>query len=308
MVDPSDVLLEAVARPIRAYLRARKDTVRCIVTSLTDENSGTYYHSLSQATNPWIEPCVMMKVALDNPYLPGPPFARWFSYLAHLPLPCDAGDLHEELRRQEAGALEQGVDSDDEEGGPGEDWQPPSHDAYARCASLPSVYSPRFMMGLPPFGLRPHFHEGSRVLDNQYTASKWAYGYQRILEGSSLCVSLSCSLLSSRRRGDILSLLVSIYGSKELFVSEYRLMLADRLLTRRTHDTDREVQNLELLKLRFGEASLHHCEIMIRCVSLLPSTHRCKSRYPSSVPPQPLSYTCCCRCVCDAGMWTTRSA
>jgi anaphase-promoting complex subunit 2 len=54
VVDPSDVLLEAVARPIRAYLRARKDTVRCIVTSLTDENSGTYHNSLSQPTSLWI--------------------------------------------------------------------------------------------------------------------------------------------------------------------------------------------------------------------------------------------------------------
>jgi anaphase-promoting complex subunit 2 len=40
VLDPSDVLLEAVAKPVRAYLQARKDTVRCIVTSLTDENSG----------------------------------------------------------------------------------------------------------------------------------------------------------------------------------------------------------------------------------------------------------------------------
>lgn len=45
-VDPTDVLLEAVARPIRAYLRARKDTVRCIVTSLTDENSGACHSAL----------------------------------------------------------------------------------------------------------------------------------------------------------------------------------------------------------------------------------------------------------------------
>ena len=33
-----------------------------------------------------------------------------------------------------------------------------------------------------------------------------------------------------RKGGDILSMLISIYGSKDLFVSEYRLMLADKLL------------------------------------------------------------------------------
>ena len=32
------------------------------------------------------------------------------------------------------------------------------------------------------------------------------------------------------------------------------------------HETTHEVKNLELLKLRFGETSLHHCEIMLRDV------------------------------------------
>ncbi|CAN0338597.1 unnamed protein product, partial [Scytosiphon promiscuus] len=70
----------------------------------------------------------------------------------------------------------------------------------------------------------------------------------------------------NRGGGDILSMLVSIYGSKELFVTEYRLMLADKLVNNLAYDTDREVQNLELLKLRFGETSMHHCEIMVRDV------------------------------------------
>jgi anaphase-promoting complex subunit 2 len=64
--------------------------------------------------------------------------------------------------------------------------------------------------------------------------------------------------------GDILSILVSIYGSKELFVDEYRLMLADKLLANLDFDTDKEVHTLELLKLRFGELSMRNCEIMIK--------------------------------------------
>eukprot|EP00904_Undaria_pinnatifida_P000085 jgi/Undpi1/10077/HiC_scaffold_28.g12531.m1 len=70
----------------------------------------------------------------------------------------------------------------------------------------------------------------------------------------------------SRGGGDILSMLVSIYGSKELFVTEYRLMLADKLVNNLAYDTDKEIQNLELLKLRFGESSMHHCDIMVRDV------------------------------------------
>ncbi|CBN77335.1 Putative subunit of the Anaphase Promoting Complex Putative subunite of the Anaphase Promoting Compl [Ectocarpus siliculosus] len=41
-------------------------------------------------------------------------------------------------------------------------------------------------------------------------------------------------------------------------------MLADKLVGNLSYDTDKEVQNLELLKLRFGETSMHHCEIMVR--------------------------------------------
>lgn len=41
-----DVLLETVAGPVRLYLQGRKDTVRCIVGSLTDENSGDLYEEL----------------------------------------------------------------------------------------------------------------------------------------------------------------------------------------------------------------------------------------------------------------------
>lgn len=64
--------------------------------------------------------------------------------------------------------------------------------------------------------------------------------------------------------GDILSMLVSIYGSKELFVNEYRVMLADKLLANLDFNTDKEVHTLELLKLRFGEMSMRNCEIMIK--------------------------------------------
>ena len=35
-LDPSGVTLESVSEPVRAYLKARSDTVRQIVTSLTD--------------------------------------------------------------------------------------------------------------------------------------------------------------------------------------------------------------------------------------------------------------------------------
>jgi anaphase-promoting complex subunit 2 len=58
-----------------------------------------------------------------------------------------------------------------------------------------------------------------------------------------------------RKSGDIIGLLVDIYGSKELFINEYRTMLAEKLLGKSSYDTEREMHALELLKIRFGETS-----------------------------------------------------
>jgi anaphase-promoting complex subunit 2 len=159
VIDPSDRLLQVVAEPVRSYLRQRQNTVRCIITSLTDSEVG--------------------------------------------------GDLYDELRRQDVRPLEHGgADSDDEEEPPDMNWTPP-----------------------PPISKERG--------DFLATGTK----------GTS---------------GDILSMLVSIYGSKDLFVNEFRLMLADKLLANLTFDTDQEVHTLELLKLRFGDVSMRSCEIMIK--------------------------------------------
>lgn len=40
-IDPAHVFLEAVGEPIREYLRGRKDTIKCIVTMLTDGTGGS---------------------------------------------------------------------------------------------------------------------------------------------------------------------------------------------------------------------------------------------------------------------------
>lgn len=69
------------------------------------------------------------------------------------------------------------------------------------------------------------------------------------------------------RTADIISMVVDIYGSKDLFVSEYRNLLADRLLTQLDFTPDKEIRNLELLKLRFGENLLHNCEVMLKDIS-----------------------------------------
>jgi anaphase-promoting complex subunit 2 len=151
VVDPSDLLLNFLAVPVREYLLSRKETVRCIVESLTNGKDS---------------------------------------------------DLHSELRR--GGSLEYGADSDDEDGGPGQDWTP-----VRRSPDL------------------PEFGSGARGID-------------------------------------VLALLVSLYGSTDVFVSEYRTLLAGKLLANLSYYSDHEVATLELLKIRFGEEPLHSCEVMLR--------------------------------------------
>lgn len=158
--DPSDCLLDTAAEEVRAYLRGRSDTVRCIMTSLMDDQADS--------------------------------------------------DLYEELQRHDAIPLDQAqYDSDDDDDPPDLNWTP-----------APSKYYQRV----------------SGVMDNRKVD----------------------------KNADLLAMMVRIYGSNDLFVDEYRLMLADKLLATTDFDTEKDIHNLELLKIRFGEMSMRQCEIMIK--------------------------------------------
>lgn len=151
-IDPSGVILETVTKPVKNYLRNREDTVRSVVSSLTEEGAG-----------------------------------------------CE---LSEELAKY-AGEPNNDDDTDDK----WDDWVPDPVDADPKVNS------------------------------------------------------------SDRKANDIISMLVNVYGSKELFVNEYRTLLADRLLAQSAINTEREIRYLELLKLRFGESQLHFCEVMLKDIS-----------------------------------------
>ncbi|KAA8529399.1 hypothetical protein F0562_033802 [Nyssa sinensis] len=166
-IDPAGVFLEAVGEPIREYLKGRKDTIKCIVTMLTDGTGG-------------------------NPSGPG-----------------NTGDsLLEELNRDEENQENTGVDddinTDDKQAWiNAQHWEPDPVEA-------------------DPL-------KGSR----------------------------------SRRKVDILGMIVGIIGSKDQLVNEYRVMLAEKLLNKSDYDIDSEIRTLELLKIHFGESSMQRCEIML---------------------------------------------
>lgn len=155
VLDRSGVLLDLVCEPVRKYLRSRDDTVRCIVSNLTEDGNS---------------------------------------------------ELSDELTKGQPLVLDESCSNDDCIGSDWESWQPDPVDAE-------------------PF---------------KSTRS---------------------------RSSDIISMLVNIYGSKELFIDEYRSLLADRILSQFNYDTEREIRYLELLKLRFGESHLHECEVMLKDVA-----------------------------------------
>ncbi|XP_068654157.1 anaphase-promoting complex subunit 2 [Aristolochia californica] len=166
-VDPKGVFLEAVGEPIREYLRGRKDTIKCIVTMLTDGAGG-------------------------NSNGPG-----------------NTGDsLLEELNRDSEN--QENVDCDD-------DFNSDDKQAWINAERW------------EPDPVEADPNKGS-----------W-----------------------NRRKIDILGMMVSIIGSKDQLVNEYRVMLAEKLLNKSEYDIDTEIRTLELLKIHFGEGSMQKCEIML---------------------------------------------
>ena len=124
------------------------------------------------------------------------------------------------------GSLEYGVDEDDEEGGPGEHWTPRRRDHELQQPGTDSA-----AYGLP-------------------TPNVYRYIWYGIILFNIVSCELSNSLGLQFSGLDILALLVSIYGSSDLFIVEYRSLLAEKLLANLKYLTEQEVANLELLKIR----------------------------------------------------------
>lgn len=73
---------------------------------------------------------------------------------------------------------------------------------------------------------------------------------------------------TARSESDTMSLLIGVYGGKESFLSEYRDMLASRLISIGSFDIDREIASLDLMKSKFVSSqtseALTHCSVMIK--------------------------------------------
>lgn len=153
ILDSSGVILELVCDSVKKYLISRDDTVRCIITALTDENS-ELIPELTKNTQP----------------------------------------------------VDEGNQSDDE-----------------------------------------------------YICENWQNWEPDPLDAEKLTNSSR-----SLRTSDIVSILVNIYESKDMFCDEYQRLLAQKFLSTFECNEENERRYLELLTLRFGESDLDACEVMLK--------------------------------------------
>ncbi|BGP23807.1 anaphase-promoting complex subunit 2 [Rhodotorula toruloides] len=87
---------------------------------------------------------------------------------------------------------------------------------------------------------------------------------------------------------DVIQLLVSIYDTKDVFVKELQVLLAQRLLAIQDYAFEREVKNLTTLKARFGEQALQGCDVMLKD---LQDSQRMDQRVHEQIPDVPLHAT-----------------
>lgn len=62
---------------------------------------------------------------------------------------------------------------------------------------------------------------------------------------------------------DVVGTLISALGSQDIFIKEFQLIIAERLLSGQSN-FQQEVKVLGLLKKRFGEAALQNCDVMMK--------------------------------------------
>lgn len=185
-VEPAGIMLEQVSGPVREYLRARDDTIRCILVSFTDTDS-ELYEEFMQGEAPLEQGhgCVFFF------------FCGW-------------------LRASDNG----------------------TRTAKAKTGH-PIRFTPR---------RRPAVH------------------------GSDTSTPFRCWLaylarpVTRRTRAFVESFF--FFPSAERFVSEYRRLLADRLLrVGSDYGVADELTQLEMFKLRFGEAPLHEVWFCVFCLA-----------------------------------------
>ncbi|KHN99857.1 Cullin [Metarhizium album ARSEF 1941] len=94
---------------------------------------------------------------------------------------------------------------------------------------------------------------------------------------------------------DVIGTLINALGSQEIFIKEFQMIIAERLLSNQT-GFQQEIKVLSLLKKRFGENALQNCDVMVkdvydsRRVDALLRKNLASTGSQQADSPQPLNY------------------
>ncbi|CAG0899883.1 unnamed protein product, partial [Cyprideis torosa] len=248
-LDNSGVILSLAVEPIRKYLRNREDTIRRVILSLTDDAAGGGASDLmeelqrdqraeAEADSSDLDP--------DAPLHYPPEESKLQQLDAMSTVDYCGQDLAPEIgslvgTTGEASQEVVAVASSEGGGGQGEDIPPVSGDDEEMTNGESTTTGRR------------------KLPKNERAWLTW--------NPDPWIAAQATGIMSKRHRtADMFTILINIYGSRDLFVAEYRSLLADRILGSLDCDIQKEIRQLELLKKRFGENPLVECEVMLRDV------------------------------------------
>jgi hypothetical protein len=254
IVDTTGVLLALTADPIQSYLRTRHDTIRCIVTSLTEDTDSELYAELVRKDGKLIEKGRKGDDS-DDEGAGGASASAAAAPSASEPLSV----LMVRSNDNSNSSSDDAADMSDAE---------PQDDKKPSLSDVCSLFSRRDRTVLSAASPSASSSSAGSV-----AAAANPFAPLQVPRAKHLWspppADVDLTREGSRGNfGDLLALLVNIYGSKEMFVAEYRSMLSERLLAREigSWEMDTEERVVELLKLRFGEDAMTSAEIMLRDV------------------------------------------
>ncbi|OAQ72691.2 anaphase-promoting complex subunit 2 [Pochonia chlamydosporia 170] len=91
---------------------------------------------------------------------------------------------------------------------------------------------------------------------------------------------------------DVIGTLINALGSQEIFIKEFQMIIAERLLSNQS-GFQQEIKVLSLLKKRFGENALQNCDVMVKDIydsKRVDALLRKNLRNTDSYQPSPINY------------------
>lgn len=241
------LLLELVSEPIRAYLRSRPDTIRCIVSMLTEDPADSAVAAGGPGGSLLEELQQQQQQQSSRSSTGGAPGA--FASAGGAAAAAAGGyGLAAAVAAATAGGGS--VSS-----GAAAAASAAAHASYNWCVGEAEGDEAALCL-LEALEAGPSAGAAAASGGGAAAGGAAGVGEQATLLGlpitppASASAALAGSSLAARGDGDVVSMLIGIYGGPLLFMEEYRRMLADRLLAKEEYDCVREIRTLELLKIR----------------------------------------------------------